>query len=123
MVLALYSRAQCLIFPSLVEGFGLPVLEAMACGCPVFTSGRLPMTEVGGAAARYFNPDDPADAAAVIARHWDEREAMVTQGYVEAERQNTAASSAAYAEWYRLILSGQRSQSPAATTAAPNFTS
>ena len=122
MVLALYSRAQCLIFPSLVEGFGLPVLEAMACGCPVFTSGRLPMTEVGGQAARYFNPDNPAEAAEVISHHWDEREEMVAQGYIEAKRQNTAASSGAYAEWYHVVLNGEKSKAGSRAKATANIT-
>jgi Glycosyltransferase len=48
---ALYSLADFLLFPSLAEGFGWPIAEAMACGCPVVTSNRAPMTEVGGAAA------------------------------------------------------------------------
>ena len=48
---AVYSRAALLLFPSLAEGFGWPVLEAMACGCRVVTSNRAPMTEVGGDAA------------------------------------------------------------------------
>ena len=108
LVLALYSRAQGLIFPSLVEGFGLPVLEAMACGCPVFTSDRRPMTEVGGAAARYFDPTSPKEAACVISHAWDDRESMVREGYAQAARLSSAASSAAYAEWYRMILSGSK---------------
>ncbi len=45
---ALYSCAEALLFPSLAEGFGWPVAEAQACGCPVVTSNRAPMTEVGG---------------------------------------------------------------------------
>lgn len=63
---ALYSRANGLVFPSLEEGFGWPVAEAHACGCPVFTSDRAPLTEVGGDAAKYFNPEDPEEAARVI---------------------------------------------------------
>jgi glycosyltransferase involved in cell wall biosynthesis len=64
---ALYSIATALIFPSLQEGFGVPVIEAQACGCPVFTSNRLPMTEVGGEAAVYFDPKEPESAAEIIA--------------------------------------------------------
>jgi glycosyltransferase involved in cell wall biosynthesis len=63
---ALYSHATALLFPSLYEGFGLPIIEAQACGCPVLTSDRPPMTEVGGNAAVYLPPDMPEKAAEVI---------------------------------------------------------
>lgn len=53
MVCAMYSLAKLLVFPSHAEGFGWPILEAMACGCVVLTSDRSPMTEVGGDAAFY----------------------------------------------------------------------
>jgi glycosyltransferase involved in cell wall biosynthesis len=64
---AAYSLAAALLFPSWEEGFGWPIAEAQACGCPVFASGRAPMTEVGGDAARYFDPTQPDEAATVIA--------------------------------------------------------
>jgi glycosyltransferase involved in cell wall biosynthesis len=51
---AMYSFAEVLLFPSLDEGFGWPIAEAMACGCPVITTGEAPMTEVGGDAAVYL---------------------------------------------------------------------
>ncbi len=53
---ALYAGAQACVFPSLYEGFGLPVLEAMACGTPVATSSTSSIPEVGGDAALYFDP-------------------------------------------------------------------
>ncbi len=55
---SLYREAFALIFPSLYEGFGLPPLEAMACGCPVITSLVSSMPEVCGDAALYINPSD-----------------------------------------------------------------
>lgn len=58
-LLTLYHQAECLIFPSLYEGFGLPLLEAMACGCPVLASDIQVFREVCGDAAIYFNPHDP----------------------------------------------------------------
>jgi glycosyltransferase involved in cell wall biosynthesis len=64
---ALYSTAECLVFPSLAEGFGWPIAEAQACGCRVVTTGRAPMTEVGGEPALYVNPEDIESAAARIA--------------------------------------------------------
>lgn len=52
----LYQNARCLIFPSLYEGFGLPILEAMASGCPVLASKVSSLPEVAGEAALYFDP-------------------------------------------------------------------
>ncbi len=54
----LYSMAQCLVFASLYEGFGLPVLEAMACGCPVIASDSTSIPEVGGDSVLYVDPHD-----------------------------------------------------------------
>jgi len=53
---ALLSKAEYLIFPSLFEGFGMPVLEAMSLGCPVMSSTSASLPEVGGDAAIYFDP-------------------------------------------------------------------
>jgi len=53
-----YSHAQAMVYPSLYEGFGLPVLEAMACGCPVITSNVSSLPEVAGDAALLVNPFD-----------------------------------------------------------------
>lgn len=64
----LYAHSELLAFPSLAEGFGLPVLEAMCHGTPVATSNASSMPEVGGDAALYFDPYDPQDIAAAIDR-------------------------------------------------------
>jgi len=64
---AFYSLATALIFPSLQEGFGVPPIEAQVCGCPVFTSNRLPITEISADAAVYFDPKAPETAAKIIA--------------------------------------------------------
>ena len=57
-LVALYSSATAFIFPSLFEGFGLPVLEAMSCGCPVICSNAASLSEIGGDACLYFSPND-----------------------------------------------------------------
>lgn len=53
----LYGGSRAMVFPSLYEGFGIPVLEAMACGVPVLTSSTTSLPEVGGKGARYVNPE------------------------------------------------------------------
>ena len=63
---ALYEHAACFVFPSFYEGFGLPPLEAMACGCPVIVSPAASLPEICGDAALYCNPGSPADIAAKI---------------------------------------------------------
>jgi glycosyltransferase involved in cell wall biosynthesis len=63
---ALYARAICLAFPSITEGFGIPLLEAMALGCPVVSSTAASLQEVGGDAAVYVGPDDGARWAEAI---------------------------------------------------------
>jgi glycosyltransferase involved in cell wall biosynthesis len=63
---ALYAGARAFVFPSLYEGFGLPVLEAMKFGVPVICSGTSSLPEVGGDAAEYFDPDSERDIAAKI---------------------------------------------------------
>jgi glycosyltransferase involved in cell wall biosynthesis len=60
---SLYRTAACLVFPSLYEGFGLPPLEAMACGCPVAAANAGAVPEVCGEGAVYFNPHDPESIA------------------------------------------------------------
>lgn len=68
---ALYEHAACFVFPSYYEGFGLPPLEAMCCGCPVVVSNTTSIPEVCGDAALYCDPADPAAMAAQIRRLLD----------------------------------------------------
>lgn len=65
-VLNLYRGAELFVFPSFMEGFGLPPLEAMACGIPVAASNRTSLPEVLGPAAAYFDPTDPEQIAATL---------------------------------------------------------
>jgi glycosyltransferase involved in cell wall biosynthesis len=67
-LVALYNGAVALAYPSLAEGFGLPVLEAMACGTPVVTSSTSSLPEVAGDAALLVDPHDPAGLSAALER-------------------------------------------------------
>jgi glycosyltransferase involved in cell wall biosynthesis len=60
---ALYQHAACFVYPSLYEGFGLPPLEAMACGCPTIVARAASLPEICGDAALYCDPLDPGDIA------------------------------------------------------------
>jgi glycosyltransferase involved in cell wall biosynthesis len=69
---ALYENALCLVFPSRYEGFGLPPLEAMWCGCPVLAAAAGAVPEVCGEAALWFDAEGPRSPAAALARLLDE---------------------------------------------------
>ena len=69
----LYELAGCVVVPSLAEGFGLPVLEAMTRGVPVACSNATSLREVAGDAARLFDPRDPRDVAAALADLLEDR--------------------------------------------------
>jgi glycosyltransferase involved in cell wall biosynthesis len=83
LIPALYSGADVFAFPSLYEGFGMGILEAMACGTPVVTSDRSSMPEIAGAAAILVDPTDVAAIRRGIerARASSEREKLVEAGY------------------------------------------
>jgi glycosyltransferase involved in cell wall biosynthesis len=70
----LYAGARCLVYPSWYEGFGLPVVEALAVGIPVVASTAPALREVGGCCARYVDPADPEAIAGAIVEAVSERE-------------------------------------------------
>jgi glycosyltransferase involved in cell wall biosynthesis len=83
----LYQAASLFLFPSLEEGFGIPVLEAMAYGLPVVTSRTSSLPEVGGDAALYIEPRDPTDIAEKVARLTEDvqlREKLIARGLARA---------------------------------------
>jgi glycosyltransferase involved in cell wall biosynthesis len=65
-LIKLYSNAICFVYPSLYEGFGIPPLEAQACGCPVICSSAASLPEVGGSSVIYCNPYSAEDIAGKI---------------------------------------------------------
>jgi glycosyltransferase involved in cell wall biosynthesis len=106
----LYGGARALVYPSFSEGFGLPVLEAMACGCPVITSDRSSLPEVGGDAALYASPDDPAAIAVRILdvlRDAELRSTLVARGLQRASsftwRRTAEETARVYAEVARRL--------------------
>lgn len=68
-----YNLADLFVLPSLYEGFGLPVLEAFACGTPVACSNTSSLPEVGGTVAKYFDPTDPACIAQALEKSLDDK--------------------------------------------------
>ena len=90
---ALYRGARCVVYPSLYEGFGLPVLEAMACGTPVVTSRGTSTEEVAGGAAILVDPLDVASIADGIQQALTRREGLVPLG-LERAREFTWESAA-----------------------------
>jgi alpha-1,3-rhamnosyl/mannosyltransferase len=83
---ALYRGARCLVYPSLYEGFGIPVLEAMACGTPVVTSAGGATEEVAGGAAVLVDPRDPASIATGIEEAAARRDELRARGLERAEQ-------------------------------------
>lgn len=84
----LYNLASFYIYPSLYEGFGLPILEAQACGCPVLASNMSSLPEVGGDGAIYFNPyseKDIKEAMEKIANNPKLKKALVKKGLANAK--------------------------------------
>ncbi|MBA2340083.1 MAG: glycosyltransferase family 4 protein, partial [Pyrinomonadaceae bacterium] len=85
----LYNAASLLAFPSLEEGFGLPAIEAMACGAPVVASNRGSLPEIVGNAGRFFDPyDQPAIAEALCQVLGDDelRKKMSVMGVMRAQQ-------------------------------------
>ena len=100
-VRALYTGAAMLLFPSLYEGFGWPIVEAQSCGCLVVTSNREPMREVAGGAAILVDPEQAEEAAAEIAAKWPRREALRAAGLVNVRRFGRQEIMGAYEMFFK----------------------
>ena len=102
---ALYSRAYALLYPSRFEGFGWPIIEAQACGCPVVCSSAGPMAEIAGAGALLHEPDDEEGFAADLLRLADpaEHASWSAKALDNAKRFSAARMISEYRELYRSL--------------------
>lgn len=104
----LYSGATAFVYPSLYEGFGLPILEAMACGCPVICSNIASMPEVAGDAAIQIDPTNPDELTRAIEgviaddtlRHW-----MIHNGFLRAEQFTWCKTAENTLEMFKKVVS------------------
>lgn len=105
----LYSNALCYVFPSLSEGFGLPILEAFSCGCPVLLSNKTCFPEIGGDAAFYFNEysgdSDVSEKLDYIFNMTEEERMHIKhKGYERLKEFSWEKSATEYARVYKSLL-------------------
>ena len=103
-----YRGASVFVYPSFYEGFGLPVLEAMACGAPVITSNTSSIPEVAGDAALLIDPHDAhhlAEAIIQVLSQPDLAEDLAEKGQIQAAKFSWQKTAQATAEVYRTLLS------------------
>jgi glycosyltransferase involved in cell wall biosynthesis len=99
----LYRTASALVFPSLYEGFGLPPIEAMACGCPVASSNAASLPEVCGQAAELFDPQSTEDIARAIEAVLADPEPYVERGFARARVFSWGSTARAHEDVYRRL--------------------
>jgi glycosyltransferase involved in cell wall biosynthesis len=103
---ALYEGAVALVYTSRYEGFGLPPLEAMQCGCPVICCPTSSLPEVVGEAAVFFDPDSPEELTNCMRRVIEDketREELIRKGSCQANRFSWERTADATLEGYRAI--------------------
>ena len=122
----LYSGAEMFVFPSIYEGFGLPVVEAMACGTPVITGRAAALVEVAGGAAEHVDPTDVRALSAALTRlavSRDRREELSALGVRRAQSFSWARAASETLAVYRQVLRGVVPSPAAARVASPRVSS
>jgi glycosyltransferase involved in cell wall biosynthesis len=102
-----YVNASLFVYPSLYEGFGIPLLEAMQCGCPVACSNTSSFPEVAGDAAEYFDPDDAESIAAALLAvldSGDRSSALISKGRVRAHLFSWDQCARETYDCYRVVM-------------------
>ena len=118
-----YNRAEIFIYPSFYEGFGLPILEAMACGTPVIASNVSSMPEVGGAAALLADPADPGEFVSQALRLLENKEMrrrVVDAGLKHARQFTWTATARATLAVYRNVCDSDGKHATQTTAIASN---
>lgn len=105
-----YRAADVFVYPSHNETFGLTILEAMACGCPVVTSDRSAMPETAGGAAFLADPDDPSSISAAILRARADREVARPMGLARAAQFTWAQTAKLTLDVYREVYANRRTR-------------
>ena len=111
----LYEQCEAFMFPSLAEGFGFPVLEAMQCGKPVFMSRRTSLPEVGGEYGFYWDDEDPAHMADVVSAGLAEagRDALfASRVKAHADSFSWASTARQYVRVYQSVLGLHHAETP-----------
>lgn len=100
---SLYLNAEALLFPSLYEGFGIPIIEAQASGCPVFTSNLPAMNEVGLNSVNYIYPLNPKKSAKIILNKLKNKKHIILKGFKNVKRFNQKLISNQLLNFYKKI--------------------
>ena len=103
----IYKKAAAFVFPSEYEGFGIPALEAMACGCPVILSNTSSLPEIAGDAALYFEPNDTTALSEAIIKILNDRnlkDALIKKGYQQVEKFSWDKMTDEYLETAKEVL-------------------
>jgi glycosyltransferase involved in cell wall biosynthesis len=104
---AFYSTAELLVFPSFYEGFGLPPLEAMSCGCPTIVSRIASLPEICGDASFYINPESSeelTEALIMLISNQKKREALISKGFERAKLFSWNSAAALYGDLFEKTI-------------------